>query len=138
MENLVTLQKRILYLIDNKQLSCYRISQDTGISEGTLSKITSGKTKKLSNNTLLILSKYLNVNPQWLQNGIGEMRNQDDVKEQTINNEVTIDRDVLKTIISQQETIHSQQQLLEKLITAVSQKDARLEDPAECADAAGA
>lgn len=138
MENLVTLQKRILYLIDNKQLSCYRISQDTGISEGTLSKITSGKTKKLSNNTLLILSKYLNVNPQWLQNGIGEMRNQDDVKEQTINNEVTIDRDVLKTIISQQETIHSQQQLLEKLITAASQKDARLEDPAECADAAGA
>lgn len=138
MENLVTLQKRILYLIDNKQLSCYRISQDTGISEGTLSKITSGKTKKLSNNTLLILSKYLNVNPQWLQNGIGEMQNQDDVKEQTINNEVTIDRDVLKTIISQQETIHSQQQLLEKLITAASQKDARLEDPAECADAAGA
>ena len=138
MENLVTLQKRILYLIDNKQLSCYRISQDTGISEGTLSKITSGKTKKLSNNTLLILSKYLNVNPQWLQNGIGEMQNQDDVKEQTINNEVTIDRDVLKTIISQQETIHSQQQLLEKLIPAASQKDARLEDPAECADAAGA
>ena len=138
MENLVSLQERILYLIDNKQLSCYKISQDTGVSEGTLSRITSGKTKKLSNKTLHILSKYLNVSSEWLQSGIGEMQNQDDVKEQTINNGVTIDRDVLRTIISQQETIHSQQQLLEKLITAASQKDAHPEDPAECADAAGA
>lgn len=138
MENLKSLQGRILYLIDNKQLSCYKISQDTGIAEGTLSKITSGTTKKLSNNTLHILSNYFNVNPEWLQRGIGEMQSQDCAKGNAISNEVTIDRDVLRTIISQQETIHSQQQLLEKLITAASQKDARLEDPAECADAAGA
>ena len=66
------------------------------------------------------------------------MQSQDCAKGNAISNEVTIDRDVLRTIISQQETIHSQQQLLEKLITAASQKDARPEDPAECADAAGA
>lgn len=126
-----SLQERLYYLIDSKRLSSYRISQDTGVSEATLSNILNGKTKKLSRSTLDALSNYFNIRKEWLQTGTGEIQLSE-------NDTVLINRDVLKTIISQQETIHSQQKMLEKLINANDQKNARPEDLAGCADATGA
>ena len=110
-----SLQERLYYLIDSKRLSSYRISQDTGVSEATL----------------YALSNYFNISKEWLQTGTGEIQLSE-------NDTVLINRDVLKTIISQQETIHSQQKMLEKLINANDQKNARPEDLAGCADATGA
>lgn len=126
-----TLQERLHYLIDNKRLSSYRISQVTGVSEATLSNILNGKTKKLSKSTLDALSNYFNINKEWLQTGNGEIQLSE-------SDTVLINRDVLKTIISQQETIRSQQKMLEKLINANDQKNAHPEDLAGCADATGA
>ena len=74
------------------------------------------------------------MNRDWLLTGRGAMLKNNMADSETI----SIDRNILRTIISQQETIHSQQKMLEKLINANDQKNAHQEDLAGCADATGA
>lgn len=74
MKNIVTLQERLLYLLKNKGVTPYQVSVDTGVSEGALSRITTGKTQKLRESTLKILAKYFGVSPEWLRTGSGEMK----------------------------------------------------------------
>lgn len=74
MKNIATLQERLLYLLKNKGVTPYQVSVDTGVSEGTLSRITTGKTQKLRESTLKMLAKYFGVSPEWLRTGSGEMK----------------------------------------------------------------
>lgn len=125
---------RFLQYLKYKGISENKATKECSLSQGLLHQAKNGKSDLGSKSLDRILIIYKDLNKDWLISGHGDMIQRETKQSDT----VTIDRDVLRTIISQQETIHSQQQLLEKLITAASQKDARPEDPAECADAAGA
>lgn len=131
------LSDRLLYLIESKSVTAYKISKDTGLGEPILSNILREKTKSPSNNTLEILSNYFNVNKEWLKSGTGDIYKSTAVSENP-DNTISIDREVLKTIISQQETIRSQLKIIEKLIDKDNKKDVQGDDHATCADAAGA
>lgn len=131
------LSDRLLYLIESKSVTAYQISKDTGLGEPILSNILRGKTKSPSNNTLDILSNYFNVNKEWLKSGTGDIYKSAAVSENAVNT-VSIDREVLQTIISQQETIRGQLKIIEKLMSKENQKDAQADSPAECAGAHGA
>lgn len=69
MENLTTISQRLAYLIKEKGITQYQLASATGITEGSLSKIISGKTKKLRDNTLKALANYFNVTEDWLRAG---------------------------------------------------------------------
>lgn len=73
MRNLNSLQERLVYLLKNKGITSYQLSADTGVSEGTLSRILSGKTQKLRESTLKKLADYFKINEEWLRTGSGEM-----------------------------------------------------------------
>lgn len=51
--------EEIAELIENKHVTAYEIFKHTGISQATLSRLFTGKTKRASHSTLKILSKYL-------------------------------------------------------------------------------
>lgn len=74
MENLTTISQRLSYLIKEKGITQYQLSSAIGITEGTLSKILSGKTKKLRENTLKLLANYFNVSEDWLRMGNSQER----------------------------------------------------------------
>lgn len=125
---------RFLQYLKYKSISENKATQECGLAQGIIHQAKIGKSDLGAKSIDKILIKYKDINRDWLISGIGEMIRQAEPTAEA----VTIDKDVLKTIISQQETIHSQQKLLETLVTKTLQKDARPEDPAECADAAGA
>lgn len=74
MRNLNSLQERLVYLLKNKGITSYQLSANTGVSEGTLSRILSGKTQKLRESTLKKLADYFKINEGWLRTGSGEMK----------------------------------------------------------------
>jgi transcriptional regulator with XRE-family HTH domain len=69
-----TLKERYLYLIKEKDVTPYQISEKTGISNTALSQIKLGKVNSISNTTAKLLSEYFCVNKDWLLKGEGEMR----------------------------------------------------------------
>lgn len=135
--DLYTLSDRLQYLIKNKSVTSYQISKETGLGQPILSNILRGKTKNPSNGTLDILSKYFNVNKDWLRDGVGDMNNESPDIKNSDQDTIAIDKKVLQTLISQQETIHSQLRIIEKLMEKDNQKDVRMGGPAECAGASG-
>lgn len=80
MRNLNSLQERLVYLLKNKGITSYQLSADTGVSEGTLSRILSGKTQKLRESTLKKLADYFKINEEWLRIGSGEMSHKPEKK----------------------------------------------------------
>ena len=125
---------RFLQYLEYNAISENKATTDCGLSQGLIHQAKSGKSDLGAKSIDKILIKYQNLNRDWLLTGRGEMLKENIPESETI----SIDRDILRTIISQQETIHSQQKMLEKLINASDQKNARPEDLAGCADATGA
>lgn len=80
MGNLNSLQERLVYLLKNKGITSYQLSADTGVSEGTLSRILSGKTQKLRESTLKKLADYFKISEDWLRIGSGEMSHKPEKK----------------------------------------------------------
>lgn len=80
MGNLNSLQERLVYLLKNKGITSYQLSAETGVSEGTLSRILSGKTQKLRESTLKKLADYFKINEEWLRIGSGEMSHKPEKK----------------------------------------------------------
>ena len=62
---------RLRVLISEKGVTPYEISKKTGISQSTLSRILNNTTTKLNINNLTLLSKYFNVEYDWLSTGKG-------------------------------------------------------------------
>lgn len=70
-----TIRDRLNYLIEQKKITAYRISKETGVSQSSLSRIrseTSGQ-KDLQLDIAKALASYFNVNTDWLLYGEGEM-----------------------------------------------------------------
>lgn len=66
-----TLAERVKYARELKDLSQHEIAEKAGISQPTYFKIENGLTQKPRN--ILDIAQALNVNPQWLATGQGEM-----------------------------------------------------------------
>lgn len=71
MKNFDNLNERLSYLLKNKGITPYQLSRDTGVTQGCISRILKGETKRLRENNVDILAKYFNVTPEWLRGGIG-------------------------------------------------------------------
>ncbi|MCX4334716.1 MAG: helix-turn-helix domain-containing protein [Bacteroidales bacterium] len=129
------LLKIVDYLIYNHLVKSRKdFGESVGKSSSQISDMLKG-IKPISVKTIhLICQVFPIVNEDWFLTGEGDMLKSDNTSSGTI----TIDKKVLDTIMSQQETIQSQQRLLEKLVDAKFQTPALPEDPAGCAGAAGA
>lgn len=125
---------RFLQYLEYNAISENKATTECGLSQGLIHQAKSGKSDLGTKSIDKILIKYQDLNRDWLLTGRGEMLKSNMVESETI----SIDRSILRTIISQQETIHSQQKMLEKLINANDQKNAHPEDLAGCVDATGA
>jgi transcriptional regulator with XRE-family HTH domain len=66
------LNERINQLIENRGVSAYEVSKDTGISQSSLSRILGGHTKRISRQAAELLARYFHVNEEWLRLGIGQ------------------------------------------------------------------
>lgn len=64
--------KRLRELIDNKGITPYQISQETGISQATLSRLLGSLTAKPSIKNIRLLANYFNISQTWLLTGDGE------------------------------------------------------------------
>lgn len=81
MGNLENISERLAYLLESKKITPYQLSVGTGISESTISRILSQKTKKLQTPTITLLANYLQVKKEWLLTGDGDIaeKNQADL-----------------------------------------------------------
>lgn len=81
MGNLENISERLAYLLESKKITPYQLSVGTGISESTISRILSKKTKKLQKPTITLLANYLQVKKEWLLTGDGDIaeKNQADL-----------------------------------------------------------
>lgn len=64
---------RLKQIIDEKGVTPYELSKQTGISQATLSRLLSGETSKPSISNTDKIAKYLQLNRDWLLTGKGEM-----------------------------------------------------------------
>lgn len=65
--------ERISKLIEYKGVTPYIVSQNTGISQATLSRILNNSTAKPSQGTIQLLAKYFDSSLDWILTGRGEM-----------------------------------------------------------------
>lgn len=77
MGNLENISERLAYLLESKKITPYQLSVGTGISESTISRILSKKTKKLQTPTVTLLANYLQVKKEWLLTGDGDIAEKD-------------------------------------------------------------
>jgi hypothetical protein len=74
MRNFTTIKERILYFIENQGINITKFYLESGVSYGILTQ----KSKITEDNIVKFLTKYKNVNPEWLLIGKGEMLKQND------------------------------------------------------------
>lgn len=72
MEKLSNFSERLVFLMHEKGVTPYVISKETGISEASLSKAINGKTKKMNESSIELLSSYFLVSKDWLRSGNGD------------------------------------------------------------------
>lgn len=65
--------ERLMKLVDNKNITPYYLSQVTGVSQATLSRLKNEETAKPNMATIKKLADYFNVEPEWLLTGGGKM-----------------------------------------------------------------
>ena len=112
----MSISERLKYTLENKGISPYKISVDTGVNQSTLSKILNNKTTKPQYSTLKVLAEYLQINSDWLIKGEGEPLKKNESNDNDIKKDsVVMSREVFELITSQQETIKMQQDTINKL-----------------------
>ena len=68
----MNLKDRINSCLKEKNVKKTDLARATKSPRATVSDWTSGKTEKLSGDKLLLVAKFFNVSPEWLQTGKGE------------------------------------------------------------------
>lgn len=126
------IKERLKEFIAYKAMSVRQFCISIDVSTSYVNNIS----KSIQPEKILRISQhYPELNIGWLLIGDGNM-----LKSNTAGAEekVVVDKKILDTIISQQETMRNQQRLLEKIIDAKFQSPVQTENPAGCAGAAGA
>lgn len=75
-----TLAERLRYAMNTaqpKKAKGVDVARAAGVKPPSVSDWLSGKSKTMEGENLIYVANYLNVNPLWLANGIGEMRPSD-------------------------------------------------------------
>ena len=63
------LKERFINLLESKKVTPYLVSNETGVSQSTLSRIVNGTTAKISIKTAKLLANYFKVDQYWLLTG---------------------------------------------------------------------
>lgn len=74
----MSIKDRYISLRDEKGVTNYVVSEKTGIQNTALGRLEKGIVKNPSEKTIAALSKFFDVNEDWLRTGNGEKR--DDMK----------------------------------------------------------
>lgn len=69
----MNLFERIERLAENKGLTIYKLSVETGISQSVFSRLKTNSTNSLSMNNANTLAEYFQVDRDWLLTGKGDM-----------------------------------------------------------------
>lgn len=120
----MSLGERIKKLSDEKGVSNYQISKDTGISQSTLSRLMTNSTSKLNSTNIEILAKYFDVSVDYLRTGNEEKTPKEGVLVEEphsvyeVKNKIVVDVEQLilglrETIEAQRETIEAQKKIVE-------------------------
>ena len=72
-KEILTINKRIITIVDFYNLTRYKFSQETGISDAVLCNIYKGKNKPSYDLIEKILNKYKTIDANWLLTGRGTM-----------------------------------------------------------------
>lgn len=140
-----SINKRFFYVLDYYNITRYRFSKDTGISEAVLLNIYKGKNKISIDVLEILLNKYEAVNSNWLLTGKGEMLKEDKTisvvsKESkancNINDSNLLLREKDARINELKELINVQREFIKELLR--KNEDAQQDDDVECAGASGA
>ena len=120
------LSNRLAYLIESKSITPYAIWKETGISQATLSNILNGKTKKVSQKNLELLSKYFNINKEWLRSGNGEKSNNgNQINARDINGNITQNVDNRQYYSDSPDVLRAE---IDKLDRIIEEKEARIKE----------
>lgn len=110
--------ERIQTLIKDKGLNQTQLSKITGIAQGDISKYLKGD-NTLADGFIYTMILKFSINPQWLENGEGEMylspNNIADVDKKQ-NDEVVMSREVFNVIADQAAAIKSQQYIIQNYV----------------------
>lgn len=82
--------QRLRTLIEEKGYTPYFVSQKTGISESTLSRILNNASKKPNIKNSEVLAQFFNVSLEWLLNGTGEVNSFESSTAPFANHRVTV------------------------------------------------
>lgn len=74
----MSIKDRYISLRDEKGVTNYVVSDNTGIQSSSLGRLEKGQVKHPSEKTIAALAKFFDVNEDWLRTGNGEKR--DDMK----------------------------------------------------------
>ena len=74
----MSIKDRYILLRDEKGVTNYVVSDNTGIQSSSLGRLEKGQVKHPSEKTIVALAKFFDVNEDWLRTGNGEKR--DDIK----------------------------------------------------------
>jgi len=70
-----TVSERLDYMMKKKGVNQVELAKLTGISQGRITNIVTGKTKDPQGTTIMKICKALDINPFWLIMGWGEEDN---------------------------------------------------------------
>lgn len=118
-----TYKERLENLINKTGITPYYLSQATGVSQATISRLRSDETAKPSISTNKKIANYFKVNTDWLLYGKGNMLS--DSTSQNVNNNHVAGRDIN---ISNEDfsklidTVNKQQEQMGRLISLLENK----------------
>lgn len=81
-----TQQERLRYLLDLYEVTPYRVSKETGVSQSTISRFLSSAEGaiRFQAETIERLSKYFQVSPDWLEYGRGDRSSRESKENATV------------------------------------------------------
>lgn len=120
-----TYKERLENLINKIGITPYYLSQATGVSQATISRLRSDETVKPSISTNKKIANYFNVNADWLLHGKGNMLSDSAFQNVNGNNNHVVGRDIN---ISNEDfsklidTVNKQQEQMGRLISLLENK----------------
>jgi len=121
-KEILNINKRIIQIVDYHNLTRYKFSQETGISDAVLFNIYKGKNKPSFDLIEKILNKYKTIDANWLLTGKGQMFKKEigsNIVEESVplyikeDSSITNDPLLLKKTINESVSVHFLDKIIE-------------------------